>query len=65
MSSNREIIHKQCPGMDVERNDNRFNPYQNLTEVSFITKKIIMFLGSRVRPVHRADNLVTIYKPFV
>jgi hypothetical protein len=36
-----------------------------LTEMSTRNIKIIMFLGSKVRPVRRADNLNTIYEPIV
>jgi hypothetical protein len=28
-------------------------------------KKKVMFLGSKVRPVHVADNLTAIYEPIV
>jgi hypothetical protein len=34
---------------------------QPLTEMSTRNRKI-MFLGSKVRPLHRADNLATIYE---
>jgi hypothetical protein len=34
------------------------------TEISMRSRKI-MFLGSRVRPVHRADNLTAIREPIV
>jgi hypothetical protein len=34
-------------------------------EVSTRNRKIIMFLGSKVRPVSRDDNLATIYEPIV
>jgi hypothetical protein len=38
---------------------------QPLTEISTRNIKIIMFLGSKVRPVRRADNLTVIYEPIV
>jgi hypothetical protein len=40
------------------------NP-QPLTEMSTRNIKIIMFLESKLRPVHRADNLTAIYEPIV
>jgi hypothetical protein len=36
-----------------------------LTEMSTGNIKIIMFLGSKVRLVRKADNLTAIYKPIV
>jgi hypothetical protein len=39
---------------------------QPLTEISIGNIIIIiMFLGSKVRPVRRADNLIAIYEPIV
>jgi hypothetical protein len=38
---------------------------QSLTEMSTRSIKIIMFLGSKVRRVRRADNLTTICEPTV
>jgi hypothetical protein len=38
---------------------------QPLTEVSTGNIKKIMFLGSKVWPVHGADNLTAIYEPIV
>jgi hypothetical protein len=38
---------------------------QPLTEMSTRNIKVIMFLGSKVRPVRRADSLVTICEPIV
>jgi hypothetical protein len=38
---------------------------QPLTEMSAGNIKIIMFLGSKVRLVSRADNLTAIYEPIV
>jgi hypothetical protein len=38
---------------------------QPLTEISTRNMKIIMFLGSKVRPVLKADNLTAIYEPIV
>jgi hypothetical protein len=38
---------------------------QPLTEMSTRNIKIIMFLGSKVRRVCRADNLTAIYEPIV
>jgi hypothetical protein len=38
---------------------------QPLTEMSTRNIKIIMFLGSEVQPVRRADNLTTINEPIV
>jgi hypothetical protein len=38
---------------------------QPVTEMSTRNRKIIMFLGSKVRSVRMADNLPTIYEPFV
>jgi hypothetical protein len=38
---------------------------QPLTEMSTRNIKIIMFLGSKVRPVRRADNLTAICEPIV
>jgi hypothetical protein len=38
---------------------------QLLTEMSTRNIKIIMFLGSKVRLVRRADNLTAIYEPIV
>jgi hypothetical protein len=38
---------------------------QSLTEMSTRNRKIIMFLGSRARPVLRADNLTAICEPIV
>jgi hypothetical protein len=38
---------------------------QSLTEMSTGNIKIIMFLGSKVRRVRKADNLTAIYKPIV
>jgi hypothetical protein len=38
---------------------------QPLTEMSTRSIKIIMFLGSKVRRVRKADNLTAIYEPFV
>jgi hypothetical protein len=38
---------------------------QPLTEMSTRNIKIIMFLGSKVQPVHRPDNLTAIYEPIV
>jgi hypothetical protein len=35
---------------------------QPVTEMSTRNLKIIMFLGSKVRPVRRADNLIAIYE---
>jgi hypothetical protein len=37
----------------------------SLTEMSIRNIKIIMFLGSKVRLVRRADNLTAIYEPIV
>jgi hypothetical protein len=37
----------------------------SLTEMSTRNIKIIMFLGSKVRLVRRADNLTAIYEPIV
>jgi hypothetical protein len=37
---------------------------QLLTEMSTRSRKV-MFWGSRARPVHKADNLNTIYEPIV
>jgi hypothetical protein len=41
------------------------NPSGPLTEMSNRNIKIIMFLGSKVRRVRKADNLTAIYEPFV
>jgi hypothetical protein len=38
---------------------------QPLTEMSTRNVKIIMFLGSKVRLVRKADNLTAIYEPIV
>jgi hypothetical protein len=38
---------------------------QSLTEMSTRNIKIIMFIGSKVRLVHRADNLTAIYELIV
>jgi hypothetical protein len=38
---------------------------QPLTEMSTRNIKIIMFLGSKVRLVRRADNFTAIYEPIV
>jgi hypothetical protein len=38
---------------------------QPLTDTSAKSRKIIMFLGSRTRPVHRADSLAAISEPIV
>jgi hypothetical protein len=38
---------------------------QALTEMSTRNIKIIMFLGSKVRRVRKADNLTGIYEPIV
>jgi hypothetical protein len=38
---------------------------QPLTEMSIRNIKIIMFLGSKVRLVRRADNFTAIYEPIV
>jgi hypothetical protein len=38
---------------------------QPLTGMSTKNIKIIMFLGSKVRLVRRADNLIVIYEPIV
>jgi hypothetical protein len=38
---------------------------QLLTEMSTRNIKIIMFLGSKVRLVHKADSLTAIYEPIV
>jgi hypothetical protein len=38
---------------------------QPLTEMSTRNIKIIKFLGSEVRRVHKADNLTTIYETIV
>jgi hypothetical protein len=38
---------------------------QSLTEMSTRNNKIIMFLGSKVRLVRMADNLIAIYEPIV
>jgi hypothetical protein len=37
----------------------------HLTEMSTINIKIIMFLGSKVWPVDKADNFTAIYEPIV
>jgi hypothetical protein len=36
-----------------------------ITEVSTRNVKLIMFLGSKVRRVRKADNLTAIYEPIV
>jgi hypothetical protein len=41
------------------------NGTQSLTEMSTRNRKIIMFLGSKVRPVRRADNVTAICEPIV
>jgi hypothetical protein len=38
---------------------------QPLTEMSTSNIKLIMFLGSKARPVRRADNLTAIREPIV
>jgi hypothetical protein len=38
---------------------------QPVTEISTRNIKIIMFLGSKVRQVRRADKLTAIYEPIV
>jgi hypothetical protein len=38
---------------------------QPLTEMSTRNRKIILFLGSKVQPVRRADNLTVISEPIV
>jgi hypothetical protein len=38
---------------------------QPLTEMSTRNIKIIMFLGSKVRQVRKADNLTAIYEPII
>jgi hypothetical protein len=38
---------------------------QPVTEMSTRNIKIIMFLGSKVRLVRKADNLTAIYEPIV
>jgi hypothetical protein len=38
---------------------------QPLTEMSSRNIKIMMFLGSKVRLVRKADNLTAIYEPIV
>jgi hypothetical protein len=38
---------------------------QSLTKMSTRNIKIIMFLGSKVRPVRRDDNLTAIWEPIV
>jgi hypothetical protein len=38
---------------------------QPLTEMSTRNFKIMMFLGSKVRPVRKADNLTAIYEAIV
>jgi hypothetical protein len=42
-----------------------FESLQPLTEMSTRNIKIIMFLGSKVRRVRKADNLTAIYEPIV
>jgi hypothetical protein len=39
--------------------------YSAVTEVSTTKIKIIMFLGSKVRVVRRADNLTAVCEPIV
>jgi hypothetical protein len=41
------------------------SPVTQSSEVIIIVIKIIMFLGSKVRLVLRADNLTAIYEPIV
>jgi hypothetical protein len=38
---------------------------QPLTEMRSRNRRIIMFLGSKVWPVRRADNLTAIFEPIV
>jgi hypothetical protein len=62
-------------GFDTRRGNflNLLNPFgrtrpgvtQPLIEMSTRNIKIIMFLGSKVRPMRRADNLTAICEPIV
>jgi hypothetical protein len=60
----------QGRGFDTRRGEflNLPNPSgftQPLTEMSTRNIKIIMFMGSKVRRVRKADNITAIYEPIV
>jgi hypothetical protein len=57
------MLKKPLTSLNLSAFNNRF--IQPLTEMSTRRRKIIMFLGSKVRRVRRADNLTAISEPIV
>jgi hypothetical protein len=56
--------HEGCKG-SIQQAIKEKCIFQPLTEMSTRNIKIIMFLGSKVRRVRKADNLTAIYEPTV
>jgi hypothetical protein len=58
------LFNKRILNADVERNNEPICKTISLTTVTR-NGKIVMILGSKVRPVSRAENLTTICEPIV